>query len=146
MGRTPASTPVHWARSVGIATRTIATAVTAAIVPGRRRTVAVIRAQRVWVGFGTPARGISLVPIRANSAGRMSSATEAATRATTAPPMPIDLRNCCGKTTSESMAAATVSALNTTVRPAVDIATLIASCTSRSAPSSSRKRDTRNSA
>ena len=105
-----------------------------------------IRAQRVSAGFGTPPRGISRGPIRVNSAGRMSSATEAATRATTAPPMPIDLRNCCGKTTSESIAAATVRALKTTVRPAVAIATLTAPCTSRPVLSSSRKRDTRNSA
>ena len=108
--------------------------------------MAVIRAHRVSAGFGTPPRGISLVPIRANSAGRMSSAATAATTATTAPPMPIDFRNCCGKTTSESIAAATVSALKTTVRPAVDMATRTASCTSRPAPSSSRKRETRNSA
>jgi len=120
--------------------------VTAAIAPGRLRTVAVTRAQRVSALFTTPPRGISLVPMRVNSAGRMSSATDAAANATTAPPMPIDLRNCCGKTTSESIAAATVSELNTTVRPAVDMATLTAPCTSRPACSSSRKRETRNSA
>ena len=47
--------------------------------PGRRSTVAVTRAQRVSVRFGTPARGMSLVPMRANSAGRSSSAAAAAT-------------------------------------------------------------------
>ena len=36
------------------------------------------RAHRVSAGFGTPPRGISRRPIRVNSAGRMSSATDAA--------------------------------------------------------------------
>ena len=65
-------------------------------------------------------------PSSARIAGRTRSAIAAAIRATSAPPIPIEYRNRCGKTTSDASAPATVSELNRTVRPAVAIVRRIA--------------------
>ena len=63
------------------------------------------------------------------------------------PPYPMDLRKACGKTSSELIAAATVSAENITVRPAVAIVRTRACWVSSGVSAiSSRKRDTTNSA
>jgi hypothetical protein len=45
--------------------------------------------------------------------------TAAAASATAAPPMPMETRNRWGKTVRQAIAAATVTALNETVRPAL---------------------------
>ena len=69
----------------------------------------------------------------------------AATIATLAPAMPIDLTKPSGNTVSVASATATVAAENATVRPAVTI--VVRAAVRGSAPwrSSSRKRVTRNS-
>ena len=58
-------------------------------------------------------------PSRASTAGRKTSATPAPISDTSIPPRPIERRKLCGKTSSEASAAATVSELKSTVRPAV---------------------------
>jgi hypothetical protein len=79
-----------------------------------------------------------------NSAGRNTTVDVAATSATTSPPRPIETRNRCGNTVRHAIAATTVVALNSTVRPAVCIVMRTASGTSAPRPSSSRKRETQN--
>ena len=79
-----------------------------------------------------------------NAAGSSVRAAPAAESAVTMPPIPIDCRKRSGKTVSELIATATVTALNATVRPAVRIVTVTASATSRPAATSSRKRETMN--
>ena len=69
----------------------------------------------------------------------------AATRATTAPAMPIDRRKPIGNTVRVIRATATVSAEKTTVRPAVAIVVEIAPGPGPCRVSSSRYRVTRNS-
>ena len=58
-------------------------------------------------------------PRSTKSAGRTSRETAPASGATMIPPIAIERRNGSGKTSSEANAAATVTALNATVRPAV---------------------------
>src|SRR4029078_8681495 len=58
-------------------------------------------------------------PSTASNAGRNSSAERADISATHTPPTAIEYRNRCGQADRAAMAAATVSALNATVRPAV---------------------------
>ena len=58
-------------------------------------------------------------PIARTSVGVITSEAAPATRATTAPAMPIDFRKPSGKTVSVIRAVATVTALKATVRPAV---------------------------
>ena len=58
-------------------------------------------------------------PSTDKSAGRDTSAATAAERATNAPPTAIEERKRSGNTASDPIAAATVSALKTIVRPAV---------------------------
>ena len=64
---------------------------------------------------------LTRLPSRARIAGRTRSAIAAAISATSEPPIPIEYRNRCGKTSSEASAPATVIELNSTVRPAVFI-------------------------
>ena len=61
-----------------------------------------------------------------------SSATTPASSATAMPPIAIERRNASGKTSSDANAAATVTALNATVRPAVATVVRSASCGSDS--------------
>ena len=70
----------------------------------------------------------------------MTTVEIAATMATTAPARPIDFTKPCGKTVRVIMAAATVAAENSTVRPAVRMVTPMASRGSVPESSSSRKR------
>ncbi len=72
----------------------------------------------------------SLTPHSASSAGDTVTATTAATIATTAPAIPIDLRKPCGNSVSVASAQATVTAENSTVRPARIIVVTMASPTS----------------
>ncbi len=58
-------------------------------------------------------------PSTISSAGSAISATAQATAAVIAPATPIEYRKRAGKTSSDSIAAATVSELKITVRPAV---------------------------
>ena len=58
--------------------------------------------------------------------------------ATIVPPIPIEYRKRCGNTSREASAAATVSELNSTVRPAVAIVRRSASAPGPTAASSSR--------
>ena len=75
------------------------------------------------VGACCQRRGASALrrgPSTTSSAGSETRATVAAATATSAPPTAIDERNRSGKTASDPIAAATVSALKTIVRPAVE--------------------------
>ena len=65
------------------------------------------------------ASAFTLVPSSAKSAGSTVSATRPASGATINPPIAIERRKPSGKTSNEPNAAATVTALNATVRPAV---------------------------
>ncbi len=58
-------------------------------------------------------------PSTLSNAGSTVRARHAASSATSAPAIPIEYRNRCGKIASEAIAAATVSELNTIVRPEV---------------------------
>jgi hypothetical protein len=71
-------------------------------------------------------------------AGSTVSETTIAMSATNTPPMPIEYRNRIGKTSSEASAAATVSELKSTVRPAVRSVRAIAEAPSPPSASSSR--------
>lgn len=73
------------------------------------------------------------------------SETTIAMRAARLPARPIEYRKRWGKTSSERSAAATVSALKSTVRPAVRMVRATAARGSRPPASSSRKRETMNS-
>ena len=65
------------------------------------------------------ASAFTFVPSRAKSAGSTVSATSPASGAMISPPMAIERRKPSGNTSSDANAAATVTALNATVRPAV---------------------------
>ncbi len=136
---------VHTTLSAGTAATSIAAAVTIAIGPGRRMTARANRYQRPSVASGSGCRRASFMPHRPSSAGDTTSADAAATSATTAPAIPIDLRKPCGNSVSVASAQATVIAENTTVRPARDIVMPIASRTPAPPASSSRYRVTMNS-
>ena len=130
-------------------------AVAAAIGPGRRitacekryhgpsRTCAASRCietcQRLRLSEFT--RG----PSTASRAGSTVSDTTAAVSATSRPPTPIENRKRRSNTISDAIAAATVTALNATVRPAVRSVARSASLVSEPVASSSRKRETTNS-
>ncbi len=142
-GSTDASIPLQRIPSAGVASATSATTVTTATVPGCRITAWARRYQRplsAGPGFTFPRR----CPVSMNSAGRRTTVDAPAISATTSPPTPIEIRKRCGKTVRHAIAAATVTALKTTVRPAVRIVRRTASGTSAPRPSSSRKRDTHN--
>ena len=64
-------------------------------------------------------RALTRVPSTASAAGRTTSATTIPASETRIPPIPIDCRKPSGKTSSDAIAAAIVSALKSTVRPAV---------------------------
>ena len=112
-------------------------AVTTATAPGRRMTPCASRYQPPALAGRAEAsaarrqrRGASAFtrgPSTASTAGSTSSATTAPARLTSIPPMPIERRKPSGKTSSEAIAAATVRALNSTVRPAVCSVRAIAS-------------------
>ncbi len=105
-------------------------------VPGRSASAGSWRTQR---------RGVNAsmrCPSTASSAGSSVSVTSAAESGTAMPASPIERRNVCGNTSREARAAATVSALNTTVRPAVRTVAPTASRDPRPRAISSRKRDT----
>ena len=70
---------------------------------------------------GRGASALTRGPSSASTAGRTTSATVPPTSETSTPPTPIERRNRCGKTSSDAIAAATVSELKTTVRPALAI-------------------------
>ena len=93
-------------------------------------------------------RGLSAFtrgPSAASIAGRIVSETSAAISAHTSPPTPIEYRKRWGKTSSAARAAATVTELKSTVRPAVAIVRASAAAVSAPRSSSSRKRETMNS-
>ena len=155
VGSTDASTPVNWIRRNGRPMTISSVAVAIAIGPGRRITVRERRyhgpswrcaasrciAARQRFRLSAFTRG----PSAASSAGSSVSETNAALSATRLPPTPIEYRKRSGKTSIEAIAAATVSAENSTVRPAVATVARTASAVSRSCSSSSRKRETMNS-
>ena len=113
----------------GTPSTSISEAVAPAIRTGRRITMCESRyqypddagraefAEARWKRRG--ARLSTRRPRRASTAGRKRSATPAPISDTSIPPMPIERRKLCGKTSSEASAAATVTALKSTVRPAV---------------------------
>ena len=70
-----------------------------------------------WSRLGASA--LTRGPSADRIAGSTTSASVAATSATSAPAIPIEYRNRCGKIASDATAAATVSELNRIVRPAV---------------------------
>ena len=109
-GMTVASTADHVVVSAGAATASISAAVTTATLPGRRMTQWASRCQRPAASPAPASPRASFAPQSANSAGEMTSAAAAATRATVAPAMPIDFRKACGKTVSVISAPATVAA------------------------------------
>jgi hypothetical protein len=127
-------------------------AVTAAIGPGRRMTICekryhppscTCRASRSSDSFQRlRPSAFTRGPRTASIAGSTVSDTAAAVSATSTPPYPIENRNRRSNTISEPMAAATVMALNSTVRPAVRIVRRSASDVSTPFASSSRKRET----
>ena len=130
-------------------------AVLAATAPGRRITARERRYQKPDCSCAASRRraarqrrGLSAFtrgPSTASRAGSSVSATSAATSATSAPPMPMEKRKRWGNTSSEDSAAATVTAENSTVRPAVRIVATSARRVSCVRSSSSRKRETMNS-
>ena len=83
-------------------------------------------------------------PSRRITEGRTVSAIRPAVSATMIPATPIDHRKLILNTVSDPAAAATVSALKNTVRPAVRIVTRMAASGARPLAISSRKRDTMN--
>ena len=113
----------------GIPSAISAPALSAAIRPGRRITKRDSRYQKPAargrasrsaarcrrLGASALTRGPSTV----SSAGSTTSASAAAISATSAPAIPIEYRNRCGKIASDAIAAATVSELNRIVRPEV---------------------------
>ena len=111
------STGVHVARSAGRASTTMTSAVTTVTVPGRRMTDWATPYQRASERSDF-SRALSLTFHSAKNAGAIRHDAAAATRATPAPPMAIDWRKFSGNSSSVASAMATVSALNTTVRPA----------------------------
>ncbi len=140
------SADFHAAPRAGNVAAIISPAVTAATMPGRRIVQCEMRYHRPSVsGRSCLALAASLDPHRARNAGVSVSATPAATSATAAPPIPIDFRKFSGKTTSDAIAAATVSELKTIVRPAACIVATTASRPGPRAAISSRNRETRNS-
>ena len=136
-GSTWASTDVNWMLKNGIPRTISSAALAAAIRPGKRITSCESRYQNPsWAGRASRsarrlrnagARALTRSPSSASTAGSTISAIAAAIRATIEPPMPIEYKKRCGKTISEAIAPATVSALNSTVRPAVAIVRRIAS-------------------
>ena len=129
VGSTLASTDVKLMPRAGSATITSTAAVTAATTPGRRMTALERRYQKPEVtgwsasslrrlrNLGAPL--LMRVPSSARTAGSTSRAIAAAIRATITPARPIENRKRCGKTISPARAAATVTALKSTLRPAV---------------------------
>jgi len=124
-GRTPASTPVNSIRVNGSPAAMSSAAVAIAIVAGRRMTRCDRRYQnprsvatsrwRSRAGASASTRS----PSTMSSAGSAVSATKPAMSAVIAPLIAIEYKKRCGKTSSASIAAATVAELKTTVRPAV---------------------------
>ena len=149
VGSTDASTPVNWTRVNGIPIAISSTAAPIAIGAARRITSRDSRYQppAPVAARARPTRSeLIRGPSAASSAGSRISDTAAAISATSMPPMPIENRNRCGKTISDASAAATVTALNRTVRPAVTI--VVRSATAVLSPwrsISSRKREMMNS-
>jgi len=142
LGITEPSIADQFVLSDGSARASIAAAVTAATSPGLRMTAQATRRQRESLAATVLAGRASLRPQTANSAGETMSAAVAATAATVAPAIPIDLRNPCGNTVSVISAHATVAAEKATVRPAVRIVARIAAGGSAPPASSSRRRVT----
>ena len=141
-----ASTGVQLTPTAGRATASMTADVTTAITPGRRITPCASRCQRSSADAAAlPFLRSSFVPHIASSAGATASEATAATIATLAPAMPIERAKPRGKTVSVPSAAATVTAENATVRPAVAIVVRTAACRAAPPASSSRKRVTRNS-
>ena len=116
-------------RRTGFPSAISAAALSAAILPGRRITNCDSRyqkpdssgrASRSAARCSRPgASALTRGPSTASSAGSTDSASPAAISATSAPAMPIEYRNRCGKIVSDAIAAATVSELNRIVRPEV---------------------------
>ena len=121
--------------SAGRAATTISAAVVAATMPGRRMTARAKRYQRSRPA-STSGRA-SFMPHKASRAGETVTDTTAATIAVAAPAIPIDFRNPCGNSVSVASAQATVTAENSTVRPARIIVVAMASPTSAPAGNSS---------
>ncbi len=129
VGSTLASTEVKLMLRAGRATTTSTVAVTAATLPGRRMTALESRYQKPEVTASSACSlprlrkpGAPLLmrrPSTASTAGRTIRAMPAAIRATITPARPIENRKRCGKTISPARAAATVTALKSTLRPAV---------------------------
>ena len=139
VGMTELSMGVHSARSAGAARASMTTPVAIATAPGRRITACERRYQRPDVS-DRPGRSLrpSLAPQTANIAGEITRAAVAATTATIAPAMPIDLMKPSGNAVSAARATATVAAENATVRPAVRIVVVMAPRVGPWAASSSR--------
>ncbi len=141
-GSTPASMPVQWIPRAGTATTSISRVAARAVRPGRCITARASAYQRP----APSAARCTLPSLRASSrssGGSSSRVTAAAASATAAPPMPIETRNRWGKTVRQAMAAATVTALNETVRPALlSVAARALPGSAPGWPSSSRNRET----
>ena len=139
-GTTVESTGVQTAESAGRARPSMTSMVVAATAPGRRMTAWERRYQRPWSSAALlrRERRCSLAPQRPKTIGEISSAARAATMATTAPAMPMDLRKPSGKTVRVIIATATVAAEKTTERPAVRMVTAIASGVAPTRATSSR--------
>ena len=147
-GSTLASKPVNATRRKGSPSTTSTAAAAIATRPGRRITPRESRYQKPSCArraSRSPARrhragdsALTRGPSSASSAGSATRASVAATNATSIPPMPIEYRKRCGKTSSEARAAITVSAEKATVRPAVVIVRRSASKPGPTRASSSR--------
>jgi hypothetical protein len=126
VGITELSMGVHSARTAGAASASMTTPVAIATAPGRRITAWERRYQRPVSSGRLRSLRPSLAPQSANIAGEITSAATAATTATIAPAIPIDLMKPRGNVVSAARATATVVAEKATVRPAVRIVVVIA--------------------
>ena len=128
VGRTLASTVVNRIPRVGSPTAIKATEVASATRPARRMTHCESRYQPPRLcpsppisvaGRGRTGSALTRSPRRPRRAGRTVNAAAPASSDTTAPPIPIEMRNRCVNTANAPNAPATVIALKRTLRPAV---------------------------
>ena len=129
--------PLQRTFGAGEASSNSTTAVPAVNSHGRRITALARRYQEPLV---VPLRALRprRAPNSMRSAGTTSKALKAATKATTAPPRPMETKNRCGKIVRQAKAAATVVALKRTVSPVETSVARRASGIARPSCSSSR--------
>ena len=151
-GSTLESVVVNLTPTAGSASRTMKRPLTMATMAGRRITKCDSRYHppdcSTWSAASLRARqrlgarAFTRFPSRASTAGSTPTATTAAISATTRPPKPMENRKSWGKIMSAASAAPTVTALNSTLVPAVRMVTDRASSPGPVRAISSRYRDT----